>query len=133
MCRQQYQRDFAVGCIRISNERYVAVDTYAVLPYVADRRYLTDDGSWHTAGTLLYHIWVRQMNERIRELAEQCYHRYSEHNIDLEKFAELIVRECMACSTWVGKNNTNTVEPMHTAQAINQRIKKHFGVAEREQ
>ncbi len=34
------------------------------------------------------------MNERIRELAEQCYHRYSEHHIDLEKFAERIVREC---------------------------------------
>jgi hypothetical protein len=35
------------------------------------------------------------MNERIQELAEQCHHRYSEHNIDLEKFAELIVRETM--------------------------------------
>ena len=34
------------------------------------------------------------MNERIRELAEQCHHRYSEHHIDLAKFAELIVREC---------------------------------------
>ena len=34
------------------------------------------------------------MNERIKELAEQCHHRYSEHNIDLEKFAELIVKEC---------------------------------------
>jgi hypothetical protein len=34
------------------------------------------------------------MNERITELAEQCYHQYSEHNIDLEKFAELIVQEC---------------------------------------
>jgi hypothetical protein len=34
------------------------------------------------------------MNERIKQLAEQCHHRYSEHNIDLEKFAELIVREC---------------------------------------
>ena len=30
------------------------------------------------------------MNERIKELAEQCYHQYSEHHIDLEKFAELI-------------------------------------------
>ena len=40
------------------------------------------------------------MNERIQKLAEQCYHRYSEHNIDLEKFAELIVRECIniACN-----------------------------------
>ena len=47
-----------------------------------------------------------------------------------EKFAELIIRECMACSIWVGKNNTNTVEPIHTAHAINQRIKKHFGVEE---
>jgi hypothetical protein len=40
------------------------------------------------------------------------------------------VRECMACSTWVGKNNTNTVEPVHTAHAINQRIKQQFGVEE---
>ena len=34
------------------------------------------------------------MNEKIKLLAEQCHHRYSEHNIDLEKFTELIVREC---------------------------------------
>ena len=34
------------------------------------------------------------MNERIKELADQCYHQYSEHNIDLEKFAELIIKEC---------------------------------------
>ena len=47
-----------------------------------------------------------------------------------EKFAELIVRECMACSTWVGKNNTNSVEPVHTAHTINQRIKQQFGVEE---
>ena len=47
-----------------------------------------------------------------------------------EKFAELIVQECMACSTWVGKMNTNSVEPIHTAHAINQRIKQQFGVEE---
>ena len=47
-----------------------------------------------------------------------------------QRFAELIIRECMACSIWVGKNNTNTVEPMHTAHAINQRIKQQFGVEE---
>ena len=33
------------------------------------------------------------MNERIKELAAQCYHQYSEHNIDLEKFAELVWQE----------------------------------------
>jgi hypothetical protein len=49
---------------------------------------------------------------------------------NMQKFAELIIAECMACSTWVGKMNTNSVEPVHTAHAINQRIKQHFGVEE---
>ena len=31
------------------------------------------------------------MNKQINELAAQCNHRYSEHNIDLAKFAELII------------------------------------------
>jgi hypothetical protein len=71
------------------------------------------------------------MNERIAELmrskglhkniSEDCQHR-------MEMLAELIVQECMACSTWVGKMNTNSVEPIHTAHAINQRIKKQLGV-----
>ena len=79
------------------------------------------------------------MNERIRQLAEQAkkysidkldetgeLHKY--YDVYFEKFAELIIRECMACSTWVGKMNTNLVEPVHTAHAINQRIKQQFGV-----
>jgi hypothetical protein len=77
------------------------------------------------------------MNERIQELLEQCQiETYGvngellEIGFDAEKFAQLIVGECMACSIWVGKNNTNTVEPIHTAYAINQRIKEHFGVEE---
>ena len=47
-----------------------------------------------------------------------------------EKFAELLIQQCMACSTWVGKTNTNSVEPAHTAHAVNQRIKQQFGVEE---
>ena len=77
------------------------------------------------------------MNERIRQLAEQAGAEPTPFsNVlalvgnDIEKFAELIVRECMACSTWVGKMNTNSGEPIQTAHAINQRIKKHFGVEE---
>jgi hypothetical protein len=79
------------------------------------------------------------MNERIRELWTQAgghynsgnQHTWPEYTIDdPEKFAELIIRECMACSTWVGKMNTNSVEPVHTAHAINQRIKQQFGVEE---
>jgi hypothetical protein len=77
------------------------------------------------------------LNERIKELAEQAttYIKPTENSgegwiFDKEKFAELIIRKCMACSIWVGKMNTNTVEPMQTAQAINQRIKQQFGVEE---
>ena len=58
------------------------------------------------------------MNERIRELAEQCYHRYSEHNIDLEKFAQLIVKECMS---YLEEGDIDFAKFM---------IKKNFGVEE---
>ena len=69
------------------------------------------------------------MNNRIKELEPQCWeHNEFGLNFNYQKFAELIVGECMACSTWVGKVNNNTIEPIHTAHAINQRIKKHFGV-----
>jgi hypothetical protein len=86
------------------------------------------------------------MNERIFELAEQaleethrvmgsacllqCLLQEAFDDFYTEKFAELIIKECMACSTWVGKINTNSVEPVHTAHAINQRIKQQFGVEE---
>jgi hypothetical protein len=85
------------------------------------------------------------LNQRIKELAEQAgmvkileehAHEYGNGMFEntpypeLEKFAELIIRECMACSIWVGKMNTNSVEPIHTAHAINQRIKQQFGVEE---
>ena len=79
------------------------------------------------------------MNERIRELWSQAggnydggnQHTWPQYTIDNpEKFAESLIQQCMACSTWVGKMNTNSVEPIHTAHAINQRIKEHFGVEE---
>ena len=76
------------------------------------------------------------MNERIETLAKAAgYDMINKAamralGFDVEKFAELIVRECMACSTWVGRVNKNAIEPEHTAHAINQRIKEHFGVEE---
>ena len=72
------------------------------------------------------------MNERIKELKQQAGIDDNPDQEGLDLFAELIVRECMACSTWVGKVNENVKEPgpIHTAHAINQRIKKHFGVEE---
>jgi len=47
-----------------------------------------------------------------------------------DKFAELIVQECIDCAVWVGKNNHNPVEPIHTAHAVKRRIEKQFGVEE---
>ena len=82
------------------------------------------------------------MNERIRLLAVEAGAVFEKTNglndcpqdslvgDEIEKFAELLIRQCMACSIWVGKMNTNLVEPIHTAHAINQRIKEHFGVEE---
>ena len=63
------------------------------------------------------------MNERIRELAEQCHHRYSEHHIDLEKFAELIVQECLmkAIGAKIRGESIDT---------LIQNIKEDFGVDE---
>lgn len=76
------------------------------------------------------------MNERIETLAKAAgYDMINKAamralGFDVEKFAELIVRECMACSTWVGKVNNYAIEPVHTAHTINQRMKEHFGVEE---
>ena len=75
------------------------------------------------------------MNSKIRELAEQALFESDfddEQNIKItmDIFAELIVKECMDCSIWVGNVNSNPVEPIHTAHAINKRIKKHFGFEE---
>lgn len=78
------------------------------------------------------------MNERIKELALEVFSfKYKTnpnelnpgHHMDhIHRFAELIVQDCMACSTWVGRMNKTAIEPVHTAYTINQRIKEHFGV-----
>ena len=61
------------------------------------------------------------MNERIRELAKQCY---SDHmNFDHEKFAELIVRECIdLCWSHASVDGTSA--------KIEESIKEHFGIEE---
>ena len=70
------------------------------------------------------------MNERIKELAEQCHHRYSEHNIDLEKFAELIVAECiLTIQMGITRDGHNTEKYLRSMKHIRQ-IREHFGVVE---
>ena len=83
------------------------------------------------------------MNERIKELAEQAeklkrdevsyrerlHNRYltgdMEEGIFREKFAELIVRECMELTRW--KDFDMSVE-QRIRLSVHQDIKKHFGV-----
>ena len=67
------------------------------------------------------------MNERIRELADQCYY-LNACNLPLfnkEKFAKLIVRECANIDfrRELGLSSDQDYE-------VSQLIKKHFGVKE---
>ena len=72
------------------------------------------------------------MNERIKELLEQAGVKYVTMPKDTvyEKFAELIVRECIECADMVGKNNLASGYPNSTAHHVKQKIKEHFGVEE---
>ena len=78
------------------------------------------------------------MNDRIRKIAieadawcDRYYFGDKFYDIEWEqKFAELIVQECIDCAKWVGRMNTTAVEPVNTAHAIVKRIEKHFGVTE---
>jgi len=62
------------------------------------------------------------MNERIKEIMFQSGLGYmsSAHPILVEKFAELIVRECMCISDSIGEHGYIAAEEMG----------KHFGVEE---
>lgn len=65
------------------------------------------------------------MNERIRELAEQAGYNghYATEEFDVEKFTELIVRECISI---VGI----AVDQREPASTYVGKIKQHFGVEE---
>ena len=67
------------------------------------------------------------MNKRFKELAEQSHHRYSEHNIDLEKFAELIVREC---AEWMDAEQDEKGDGISDNFYWSARMRLHFGVEE---
>ena len=64
------------------------------------------------------------MNERIRELAEQCWdQRLDGRHFDQEMFAELIVLEVLAVQE-------NLISNGHNAWHLHKPTKKHFGVEE---
>lgn len=60
------------------------------------------------------------MNERIRELAEEAGF-YA--NPDIERFAELIVRECAELA------REHNLEKADRSHLVHKAIKQHFGIA----
>ena len=77
------------------------------------------------------------MNERIRELIEQCTDRHFNEGggfetFDKEKFAELIVKECLS----IVKNredeleSAGLIEESNTVGVVAYRISRQFGVEE---
>jgi hypothetical protein len=86
------------------------------------------------------------MNERIKQLAEQSmvldYSTWDSYNqktvehykFDKEKFAELLVKECIECVENTDKNMMFTSDVAgHVGAAHNRsirQIKQHFGVSE---
>ena len=72
------------------------------------------------------------MNKRIRELAEQADIVFGHYNnnevicsaIDITKFAELIVRECISK---IENEAAQYAEPVWAVELVND-IKEHFGV-----
>ena len=79
------------------------------------------------------------MNKRIRELAEQAEIKFESHPqhqgvdtaviipTDLEKFAELIVRDCMEVAH---PKLTDVGEWAAGIRLVQKRLKQHFGVEE---
>ena len=64
------------------------------------------------------------MNNRIKELEPQCWeHNEFGLNFNYQKFAEMIVRECIDV---IGEDNYT----MLTGKAYCTELKRHFGVKE---
>jgi len=74
------------------------------------------------------------MNRQIQELAEQAFDKANDGTISdikipkefIEKFAELIVKECGEVAYKAYWDNPETIRGIH----IQEKIKHHFGVEE---
>jgi hypothetical protein len=64
------------------------------------------------------------MNERIKELHDKAFHETKDYYATIQKFAELIVQECID-QILTGPNG-----PAYYAVEAAMRVKKHFGVEE---
>jgi len=68
------------------------------------------------------------MNERIKELAEQCWDRRLDGlHFDQEMFAELIVRECLGIVDDAERGGSNDIWD-NAVKFIRRDLQEHFGV-----
>jgi hypothetical protein len=82
-------------------------------------------------------IWEQMMNERIRELADKIWEEkyWTNPNTDkllpaqLNRFAELIVRECLSIVDDAERGGSNEVWD-NAVKFIRRDLKEHFGVEE---
>ncbi len=71
------------------------------------------------------------MNKRIKQLEPQCWeHNEFGLNFNYQKFAELIVRECMDIARNVGNISEPDDWALDRCYEIEQRIQDRFGVEE---
>ena len=71
------------------------------------------------------------MNERLEELAKQAglesfYIEWSPWQVEFEKFAQLLLKECMEQVWYTREDEIND----NVSEVIKDRIKEHFGVEE---
>jgi hypothetical protein len=65
------------------------------------------------------------MNERIKELAQQCWDkRLDGLHFDQEKFAELIVQECLE----IVESEDDCGPDIKSVRLAMERMKRHFGI-----
>ena len=80
------------------------------------------------------------MNKRIQELAEQatkdkwelnrymCDPVFVGYELDTEKFAELIVQDCISQIAMIGVSNCDNPDVVWTVDKAIHNIREHFGV-----
>ena len=75
------------------------------------------------------------MNKRLRQFEKESGleiyglgARRDKWEDTVEKFAELIVKECIDCADIVGQVNIASGYPNSTAHHVKQKIREHFGV-----
>lgn len=72
-------------------------------------------------------VMVRNLNARIDELSRQCWRGTY---FDFERFAELIVQDCVAQVALIGVSNFENEDIMWTVETAIDIIKSRFGIEE---